>query len=283
MEKLDEFASMFKRAQREPFRYEAPPLNTIVLVTQNDAEHAQQLQTRTTTFLTVLQSAREWHFVTGEQFHNVGELIDRLDGLGPDLVITQRHLDEESLVPQHSLGVYVDVLTQVMRPPVLLLPGEAYDLPELPQRPSRNVMVVTDHISGENRLINHGVAWADGRGEVWLCHVEDDAVFDRYIDAISRIPEIDTEEARVLLQRQLSKDASDFIETCLGEVKPRNPEIRFHCSIGMGHLLKEYRQLVESHDIDLLVFHTKDEDQLAMHGIGYALSVELNQRCLLLL
>ena len=50
-----------------------------------------------------------------------------------------------------------------------------------------------------------------------------------------------------------------------------------------GHHLFEYRRLIEQHEVDLLVLNTKDEDQLAMHGIAYALAVELRQIPLLML
>ena len=44
-----------------------------------------------------------------------------------------------------------------------------------------------------------------------------------------------------------------------------------------------YRRLIEQHEVDLLVLNTKDEDQLAMRGIAYALAVELRQTPLLML
>ena len=41
--------------------------------------------------------------------------------------------------------------------------------------------------------------------------------------------------------------------------------------------------LAEKHDVDLLVFNTKEEDQLAMHGVAYPLAVELRRLPLLML
>jgi hypothetical protein len=41
--------------------------------------------------------------------------------------------------------------------------------------------------------------------------------------------------------------------------------------------------LIEQHEVDLLVLNTKDDDQFAMHGISYALAVELRQIPLLML
>ena len=44
-----------------------------------------------------------------------------------------------------------------------------------------------------------------------------------------------------------------------------------------------YKELVEENEIDLLVMYTKDEEQLAMHGIAYPLAVELRSTPLLML
>jgi hypothetical protein len=41
--------------------------------------------------------------------------------------------------------------------------------------------------------------------------------------------------------------------------------------------------LITQHHIDLLVFNTKDDDQLAMHGLAYPLAIELRQIPLLML
>ena len=50
-----------------------------------------------------------------------------------------------------------------------------------------------------------------------------------------------------------------------------------------GHRLREYQQLIDEHSVALLVIHTKDEDQLAMHGLAYPLAVELRHTPLLMI
>ena len=51
----------------------------------------------------------------------------------------------------------------------------------------------------------------------------------------------------------------------------------------MGRRLVEYSRLIDEHEIDLLLMRTKDEDQLAMHGLAYPLAVELRKIPLLML
>ncbi|WP_145371146.1 hypothetical protein [Maioricimonas rarisocia] len=274
---------MFRRAERQPFVHEDISIVRVAIVTDGDHESATTVRDQLVRFVPRLNGVEQWDLITGEQFHTVEELTGRLTSDSPDLVVTFRHLQEESLIPQHSLGVYVDVMTQVLSTPVLLLPGTGIEPGEICPGACNAIMVVTDHIAGDSRLINYAVAMSAGSGDMWLCHVEDDAVFDRYMQAIEKIPEIDTEQARVLLGRQLLKDASDFIESAIAELQTRQTGVTYHASVVRGHRLQQYMQLVESHDVHLVVVNTKDEDQLAMHGMAYALSVELNDRPLLLL
>ena len=53
--------------------------------------------------------------------------------------------------------------------------------------------------------------------------------------------------------------------------------------VTLGHHLDEYKRLVIEHDVDLLVMNTKDDDQMAMHGLAYPLAVELRGVPMLLL
>lgn len=282
-EHIDEFESMFKAAEREPFVFADIPVNSIALVTDGTPAQAEELKATIQGFLPRLESAENWRFITNEDYDTVSQLLECVDGQQTDLVVTYRHLQEEALIPQHSLGVYLDVLTQAATIPVLLLPGTASEPISLEKRTCVRAMVVTDHISGDNRLINYGVRMCSTAGTIWLCHVEDQTVFERYIRVIGRIPEIDTEQARTLIERQLTKDAADFIETCMTVLRENGPNVTYRSTVGFGHHLREYRSLIDNHEIDLLVANTKDEDQLAMHGITYSLSVEFTDVPMLLL
>ncbi len=53
--------------------------------------------------------------------------------------------------------------------------------------------------------------------------------------------------------------------------------------VTVGRRLAAYTHVVEVHDVDLLVVNTKDEDQLAMHGVAHPLAVELRNVPLLML
>lgn len=280
---LDEFESIFKRAEREQFVFADIPINSIAIITDQDQAGGEKVKADVLEFMPRLADAENWQIISGDKFHNVSELLGCIEQFQVDLIVTWRHLDEESLVPQHSLGVYLDVLTQTTSIPVLVLPGTAENPKQLGDRDCDKICVLADHISGDNRLINYGIRFCRNGGKVWLCHIEDERDFDRYMHAIARIPEIDTDDARKLLGDQLLKDADDFIESCIEALKTAGPNIGFEKKVSFGHFLRQYRDLIDSNDIDLCIANTKDDDQLAMHGIAYSLSIELDDVPMLLL
>ena len=47
---------------------------------------------------------------------------------------------------------------------------------------TNRVMVMTDHLTGDSRLVNFAVRFTEPDGTLFLTHIEDDAVFDRYVD-----------------------------------------------------------------------------------------------------
>ncbi|MDA1248086.1 MAG: hypothetical protein O2820_02575 [Planctomycetota bacterium] len=283
MDHIDEFESMFRKAERESFAHVEMPIESVALVTDGDVEAAEKLRGSLKKFLPMLADADNWRLITGDDYSNVSQLQQKLESEQTDLVITQRHLQENSLVPQHSLGVYLDVLTQVTSIPVLVLPGTAAHPTDISGKVVQKTMVVADHISGDSRLINYGARFCPNGGTLWLCHVEDDAVLARIADAIEKIPEIDSETGRRLLETQLLKEASDYIQTCVEELKKDRPRIACESRVVTGHFLKQYSRLIDEAGIDLLVANTKDEDQMAMHGMAYSLSVELIDTAMLLL
>ena len=291
MDQIDEFESIFRRAQRQPFHYEAVTLTKVLLVTDASTEQAEKTLRSLCAFLPQVCESASISTVAGDRYRTVTDLLEIVEQEQPELIVTYRYLREESLIPQHSLGVYLDVLTQATSVPVLVLPtalvcndfGDVVAEELVRLTPCEEVMVVTDHISGDDRLINHAVGICPKSGTLWLCHVEDDAVFERYMQAIERIPEIVTDEARRLIGDQLLKEANDFMTTCQTELKQHVPELSVDRIVMRGHRLRQYHALVEDRRTDLLVANTKDQGQLAMHGMAYSLAVELMETPLLLL
>jgi len=116
-----------------------------------------------------------------------------------------------------------------------------------------------------------------------LAHLEDDAMFERYLDVISKIASIDTDEARERIRSQLCKEPRDYIRSVRETLSAAVPNLTITKEVRMGHRVADCKQLVEDHDVDLVVMNTKDDDQLAMHGLAHPIAVELRSIPLLLL
>ena len=94
---------------------------------------------------------------------------------------------------------------------------------------------------------------------------------------------IDTETAAETINAQLLKEPHDYIRSCRAAIEAAGLNVSIEEIVVMGRRIEEYTRLIEAHEVDLLVMHAKDEDQLAMHGLAYPLAVELRQIPLLML
>jgi hypothetical protein len=178
----------------------------------------------------------------------------------------------------------LDVLTQATTTPVLVIPHpERPEFQQLAGRRPRSVMAMTDHLTGDHRLVNYAAHVTHPGGRLLLGHVEDDAIFERYMEAISKISTINTDVARKEIKARLLKDPEDYVDSCREGLARVWPELTVEAMVTSGHHIRAYRHLVEEHKVDLLVMNTKDEDQLAMHGLAYSLAIELRAIPLLLL
>ena len=285
MTKLDQFQSVFLAADKTVLHYEKLAVERVLVVSDLDGDAAGELLNRVRTFLSVVDGeGTRWARLDGGGFSSVQQLLDAVDEQAPDLVVTYRHLHSSAWQWPHSLGEYLDVLTQATRVPVVVLPhpDAARALPHTLKNIAR-VMAITDHLSGDHRLVNYALGFTEAGGRCWLTHVESLSAFDHYLDVIAKIPEIDTESARELIERQLLKGPRDYIASCRRQIAEQHLPFELGEVVTMGRRLGEYRTLITEHRVDLLVINTMDDDQLAMHGLAYPLAVELRQIPLLML
>ena len=285
MSKVDQFESAFRSAVKEVYSYARPELAKVLVVTDLDSEAAQTFSTTCERFLSVLQDSI-WHRLTRDDFHNVAELLQKVSEHEPDLICTYRHLHSDAWKWPHSLGEHVDVLTQVTKCPVMVLPHPARGgASEHAFENTDAVMAITDHMTGDDRLVNFALRFTEPGGKLYLTHVEDEAVFERYIEVISKIAEIDTDLAREQIQAHLLKEPREYIESCQAVLSAHssNNSLEIEPVVTMGHRLSEYERLIEEHRVDLLIMNTKDDEQFAMHGMAYPLAVDLRTIPLLML
>jgi hypothetical protein len=219
-----------------------------------------------------------------KDFEGSRGLLERVEELRPDLTVTYRHLKSESRKWPYGLGECLDVLTQATPNPVLVLPRPEREeaANALKQAPKR-VMAVSGHLGTDHKLVQKAIHFTASNGTLTLSHVEDESTFERYLEAIAKIPEIDTEVAKESILERLLKDARDYADAVRAEIEKQGLPIEVEGVSKVGKRLSDYRGLVENQKVDLLVMNAKDEDQMAMHGMAYPLAVELHSIPMLLL
>ena len=285
MTQIDEFESLFKSADKPVFHIEAVKIQQILIITDENVKDVEAYVARLKRFLAILDSEEsplQFDVITGEEFGGVKELLSRINEKRPDLVCTYRNLHISAEEHPFSLGVYVDVLTQATHTPILLVPRPE-QMTDVMLQDTDHVMAVTDHLAGDRHLVTYATRFTKPGGKLSLVHIEDQQVFERYIGVIGKIPEIDTDVARELILAKLLREPTDYIETCRTEIEKLNLPISVEPVVTIGHRLSDYKALIEEHGIDLLVINTKDDDQMAMHGMGYPLSIEIQNIPLLMI
>lgn len=284
MDKLDEYESVFRASAKERFQYSVVSLGKVLLVTDRAADAAEELAVKVRTFLGEINKGDAMEFTVWSEgdFSGLQELVDKAEAFGADLVITHRGLREKER-RLYSLGVYLDVLTQVADFPILVLPDDDDPAFDRALDHLREVVVVTDHLQGDSAIINWGARFVPRGGKLVLAHIEDQAVFERYMGVIGKIPDVPTEDSRRLIMAQLMQEPREFIESVRRRFSEENVPIEVLSEVRVGHVIADYQQVLDAHEGDLLVMHTKDESQRAMHGQAYAIAVEYRHVALLLL
>ena len=283
MTNLDQFESVFRAAAKADFKYEPITPRKLLLVTDLDPERGQRLERDIADYLAMLGDV-ELDTVLGTAFENVADLLKLIEVRRPDLIITYRHLHSDAWQWPFSLGVYLDVLTQATSTPVLVIPHPDRDGAVAGAlRETRTVVAITDHLTTDPRLIHSAIPFVAEGGTLHLTHVEDELTFHRYMEVISKIPEIDTETAREHIEAQLLKEPHDYIGRCRRALEEAGLKLEVAEHVLLGHHMGDHKGLIDEYVADLLVMNTKDDDQFAMHGLAHAIAVELRDIPLLML
>lgn len=286
MSTVDQFESVFRAAAKTIYVHEKPSLGKVLLVTDMENAEAAMCLQKVRTFLEEVlpESETEWALVSQDDFENVKDLLDKVEEHRPDLIVTYRNLKSEAWRWPYSLGEHLDVLTQVTSTPVLVLPHpNRQGTNDFLERSPKTVMAVSGHLCGEGKLVGYSSAFTPTGGKLKLSHVEDEATLERYLDAIDKIPELDSEVARETILSRLLKDAKDFSKSAQTVLHEAGLGIEVECHAKVGSRLEDYKKLIEHDHVDLLVMHAKEDDQMAMHGMAHPLAVELRSVPLLLL
>ena len=186
MTRVDQFESVFRSAARTVFQPKAVEIDSVLVICDGEGSAAEEFAARSRSFLGILDQRENlrWVTVQGSEFRTVPDLLDRVETERPGLICTHRHLHSESWRWPYTLGEYLDVLTQATTTPVLVIPHPGRpEFQELAGRRPRSVMAMTNHLTGDHRLVNYAAHVTQPGGRLLLSHVEDDAIFERYMEA----------------------------------------------------------------------------------------------------
>lgn len=277
MPTLDLFESVFKSAIKPIFQHAEPPIERSLIITDLAQDKVEEFSGLVQQLLSH-QKITEWEIISGDQYQSTLDLLSLLEDRSVDLICCYRNLHSQAWQHPHSLGSHLDVLIQKASTPVLVLPhpqaGYAY---QRAYDGIQQVLAMTDHMTDDDQLVSYAAKFTAANGHLHLAHIEDDIIFARYMEAISKIATIDTDSAETALRHQLLKYPREYIDSCKTVLESRYPDMTIGNIVNYGHRLQEYLVYVDELKIDLLVIHGKDEDQLAMHGLSYPLAVELRQ------
>ncbi len=286
MTRIDQFESVFKSADKPLFRYEPFSVDSPMVLTDLDDEAAESFAVLAGKYAGAggSQEISAQRVIRGSDFTSIEDCLDLIAGEKPDLIYTYRGLHSDCWRWGHSLGSYVEVLTQTVSVPVLVFPhpAAAEALPAA-EAGCRHVMAMTDHLAGDSGLVNAALFFTPAQGTLHLANLEDQQVFERYMEAIDKIPSIDSAAAQDSVLAQILKEPRDYIQSCRTVVAEQGLDVEIQETVELGLHVADYKRLAAAKDVDLLVMNTKDSGQLAMHGLAYELAVELNEIPLLLL
>ncbi len=286
MTQVDQFESAFRAATKPVFRPKAVELERILVVTDLPPSEAQAFGAQIEAFLqhTASVESATFNTVAAVEARSTGALLQLVEDAAPSLVCAYRNLHSDGWKWPHSLGEALDLLTQTTEAPVLVLPNPREGaVAEHALQNVSQVMAVTDHLAGDDRLVNWAVAMTQDGGTLTLGHVEDESVFERYMNVIGKISSIDTDDARERIHARLLKEPHDYIESVREALAKEKAPVTVKSEIRLGCHLSDYRRLVKDHEVDMLVLNTRDDEQLAMHGLAYPIAVEIRDIPLLML
>jgi len=279
---IDQFESVFRGADHAVFAYDPPRVARILAISDLDRGAHQSWREQVQGFLPGSLHAAAWSDAGPDDYGDVAQLLELERERRPDLVVTYRNLGSDAWRWPYSLGTHLDVLTRVGEAPVLVVPHPgAGRAAEHAQHDTDVVMAMTDHLAGDGSLVNWAASLATDR--LLLTHVEDDRAFERFMAVIAKVPDLDTDLARREVAWRLRKDPADYAGRCRAVLAEHRADLRVDSILTEGHRERECRRLVEERRVDLLVLHTEDDHQLAMHGLAYQLAVAIRSIPVLLL
>jgi len=284
---VDEFESVFRAADKKKFAFAPPDVSRVLVVTDLEGDALDEYVSASKALLQPIAAASSeppaWDVKGAGSWSGVEGVLRLVEEGDYDTVVTYRNLNSDAWQWAYSLGIYLNALTRGTELPVFVTPNpRAYPSMEWRHNRTDSVMAINDSLVGDDMLVSWAARATRDGGKLHLTHMEHDEIFERYITAISKIPEIDTDTARETLLQQLLREPREWIATARAVLAEAGEDLSVVEHVLRGHRVADYRAIIEAHEVDLVVFPTLEEDRIALHGVAYSLAVELVQTPLLM-
>lgn len=272
MSQVDQFESAFRSAIRPVYEPHDTELHQILTITDLSSEAAERFEKSIQHYLNRLNTtASQPRFSRLDEgsYDSTASLLTQVAALKPNLIVTYRNLNTEDWRYQNSMGSRLDTLIHQTEIPILVLPhpkaqdSEAFSLPK-----NERVIVVTDHLTGDHTLIDYAATFVEPDGRLILVHLEDQTTFDRYMDAISKITTIDTEQAQSQIYSQLLKEPHVYISSCRDRLKDSIPSLQVDEIVEFGEGFDQFRDHIRRENANLLVIKGVNHQQPGIHGLA---------------
>ncbi len=255
---LDIFESVFKRSVKQHYDYEDFQPGSILIIGNSD--HLDKLSNFISEYSHKFES-----FEYNSNFNWI-ELKSEIEKGRLDLILIQRQLGISNMDLTFSIGPVLESITQEINIPVLIIPHEFQGLK------IETIGIGFDHQIDNSNLINKGLLMRKHLKNLELIHIEDESIFNYYLDAISKIPGINTEYAETNIKETILNLSGDFFRDVASKLENDKVKAGIHCQF--GETVQCYRDIIKDRKIDLLVFEAEDESKMAMHSLGHSLTIQ---------
>lgn len=277
MLKLDHFASIFRAADKETIAIREREIVKVLIVTDVGYEKSLEIWERWRAFFFQTVTVRVLH---GEESLDISTITEKLDEADCDLIVSYRCLHSENWRYPHAIGSYVEVITQLTSKPVLLMPHIREDTKDY--APPESIVLLSNDLTKASDALAWACCFRGHRSRCTLVELENMVHFNRVLDVIAKIPQLDTDVAREKIMKQMHTDSADWVIRSQKILKnwKRPPSLARKQVV--QNALAACSDIVQQVGAELIVLNTKAEDQLALHGLVYPFMVHFRHTPLLL-
>jgi len=283
-DKLDQFESVFKSADMPVLSHDEKYFREILVISDQQpdvgGDYWQQLRQA---WPMLDRDNANWRSLPVDALQDAGSFVDRVENEKADLIVTQRYLAEAERGQLRGLGSLLGAVVWQTSAPVLILPCDESGRVIQRESTSGTVVAATDHLTGDNVLVDYGVRFTPLEGRLVLAHIEDDATFERLMNEIERIPQIETDVAREQLKEKLLRRPQAYIDSCKEVLRTAGKRCDISSVIRFGHRVRDYQALIGENGAEMLCLHAGGDDVPARRGMAHMIATQFRNLPLFLI